>query len=85
MNAKHELLRRVMSTEGAEAVRAVVSGLGAAQVANLLEALPPERRKGVWTVVAPRLKGEVLVEVRREVRRQLIEASSADELISAAG
>ncbi len=85
MKAKPEILRRVLSTEGAESVGDIVSGLGAAQVADLLEALPPERRKGVWAVVAPRLKGDVLVEVRSEVRHQLIDASSTEELVSAVG
>lgn len=74
-----------MSTEGAESIGEILSGLGAAQIADLLEALPPERRRRVWAAVAPQLKGDVLVEVRSEVRRQLIDASSSEELVAAVG
>jgi magnesium transporter len=85
MTATQKLLRDVAAAETSDAVNAVVGALGAAQIADLLEALPPERREGIWARVAPRLKGDVLTEVRREVRRQLIDASSADELTVALG
>ena len=85
MTAKQDLIRRVLLTRDAGAIHTVVAGLGAAQTADLLEALPPDRREDVWALVPPRLKGDVLVEVRREVRRQLIDASSADELTAAVG
>jgi magnesium transporter len=84
-SAKQDLIRRVLLARDPEAMRPVVAELGAAQAADLLEALPPERRNGVWALIAPQLKGDVLVEVRREVRRQLIDASSADELTASVG
>lgn len=55
----------------------------AAQVADAIEALAPERRGVLWSVIALQLKGPVLFEVRREVRQQLIAVSRAEDLTQA--
>ncbi len=55
----------------------------AAQVADALEAMAPERRGALWGAIAVPLKAAVLFEVRREVRQQLIAVSRAEDLTQA--
>ncbi|MGR9073068.1 MAG: magnesium transporter [Gammaproteobacteria bacterium] len=66
-------------------VRGLLSALHPAEIAHLLESLKPVDRKIVWSLVQPKMAGEVLVELNDEVRTGLIEATKAKDLISAAG
>lgn len=52
-------------------------------IAALLESLPPSERIAVWQAQDAATQGAVLVRVRRQVRRQLIEASSPEQLQAA--
>ena len=54
-----------------------------AQVADFLEALAAEDRVRVWRLIDSEVKGDILVEAHGEVRRQLIDESSPDELAAA--
>lgn len=54
-----------------------------AQVADFLEGLAAEDRVRVWRLIDSDVKGDILVEAHGEVRRQLIEESSPDELAAA--
>ncbi|MEE9510802.1 MAG: magnesium transporter, partial [Gammaproteobacteria bacterium] len=62
-------------------VERMVSVLHPAEVALLLESLPPPERNIVWGVVSPEDEGEVLVELNDEVRARLIEGMPLDELV----
>jgi magnesium transporter len=53
------------------------------RIAALLESLPPSERAAVWQAQDAATQGAVLVRVHRQVRRQLIEASSAAQLQAA--
>lgn len=61
----------------------MVNSLHPAEIASLLESLPPARRKIVWEFIHPELEGEVLVELNEEVRNGLIGGMDAEELIAA--
>jgi magnesium transporter len=61
----------------------MVNSLHPAEIASLLEALPPARREIVWEFVDPELEGDVLVELNEEVRSELIGGMDAEELIAA--
>lgn len=61
----------------------LINQLHPADIGDLLESLPVERRKKVWKDIKPYLKGEVFLEVRGQVRDQLIEATKAKDLINA--
>src|SRR5436190_11358278 len=65
-------------------VRRLVNTLSPAEIGNLLESLPPQRRIMVWGLVAPEDDGEVLVHVGDEVRESLIQDMDAAELVAAA-
>ena len=55
-----------------------------ADIAYVLEALPPDERLIVWNLVNPELEGEVLLEVSDAVRESLIDSMERTELVAAA-
>jgi magnesium transporter len=54
-----------------------------AEIADLLESLPPAQRDVVWELVDPENDGEVLVELNDEVRSKLVDGMEAEELVAA--
>jgi magnesium transporter len=62
----------------------LVNALHPAEIASLLESLPPAQRQIVWDLVDPELEGEVLVELAEEVRASLIREMEPEELVAAA-
>jgi magnesium transporter len=63
--------------------RGIVAALHPAEIAHLLESLPPSQRRIVWEMVEPDDRGEVLLHVGDEVRAGLIEAMDHEALLSA--
>jgi len=61
----------------------MINSLHPAEIASLIESLPPAKREIVWEFVDPELEGDVLVELNEEVRSELIGGMDADELIAA--
>ncbi|MCD9030751.1 magnesium transporter [Luteimonas sp. Y-2-2-4F] len=64
-------------------VRRLVHTLSPAEIGNLLESLPHDKRMVVWGLVDPDDDGEVLVHVGDEVRESLIADMDPDELVAA--
>ncbi len=64
-------------------VRRMMNSLHSAEIANLLESLPPSEREVVWSLVASTDQGDVLVELADEVRTGLIEDMDTTELVAA--
>jgi magnesium transporter len=62
----------------------LINALHPAEIAALLESLPPTRRELVWEFVDPELEGEVLLELSEPVRLALLEQMDAHEIIAAA-
>jgi magnesium transporter len=61
----------------------MVNALHPAEIALLLESLPPAQRELVWDFVDPELEGEVLVELNENVRNALIQGMEAEDLVAA--
>ena len=61
----------------------VLSDLHPADIAYILEALPPEQRLAVWNLVRHEHEGDVLVEVSEGVRETLIDSMDREELVDA--
>jgi magnesium transporter len=78
-----EILRTALESGTMQQVERMVSTLHPAEVALLLESLPPPERNIVWGVVNPEDEGEVLVQLNDEVRTRLIEGMPLDELVTA--
>ncbi|KLI98835.1 magnesium transporter [Luteimonas sp. FCS-9] len=64
-------------------VRRMVNTLAPAEIGNLLESLPHDKRIVVWGLVDADDDGEVLVHVGDEVRESLIADMDPDELVAA--
>ena len=62
----------------------MVAAMHPAEIANLIESLPPAQREVVWNFVEPEIEGDVLVELSDGVRQAFIEGMDADELLAAA-
>ena len=61
----------------------MVNALHPAEIAMLLESLPPTQRGLVWELVDRDLDGDVLVELSEEVRGELIGEMKPEELVAA--
>lgn len=78
-----EALTDALQSGTLKQARAVVSALHPAEIAHLLESLPPSQRRIVWEMVDRDDHGEVLLHVGDEVRAGLIEAMDYEALLSA--
>jgi magnesium transporter len=61
----------------------MVNSIHPAEIAFLMESLPPAKRELVWELVDPDLEGDVLLELHEDVRAELIGGMDADELVAA--
>lgn len=61
----------------------MVAALHPAEIAHLLESLPPRRRELAWELVDPDVQGEVLVELSEDVRSELLASMQPEELVAA--
>jgi magnesium transporter len=62
----------------------MIASMHPAEIANLIESLPPAQREVVWNFVEPEIEGDVLIELSDEVRQAVIEGMNAEELLAAA-
>jgi magnesium transporter len=79
-----EILREALDTGTLRQVGRLVNALNPAEIADLLESLPPARREIVWKLVAPEDEGDVLVELNDDVRDSLIRGMDSADLVAAA-
>ena len=61
----------------------MVAALHPAEIALLLESLPPRRCLLAWELVEPGTQGDVLVELSEDVRSELLAGMQPDELVAA--
>ena len=64
--------------------RALLNTLHPAEIAHLIESSPAKQRKIIWELVEPENEGEVLIELRDEVRSMLLQDMKTGEVIAAA-
>jgi magnesium transporter len=77
------LLSEALDSGMMQQVAALVSDLNPAEIARLIESLPPSRRDLVWNMVDEDDDGEVLAELNDEVRTRLMEGMDTAELLTA--
>ena len=76
-------LRAALDQGARRAAHRMVNALHPAEIASLLESLPPAQRELVWDFVDPELEGDVLIELSENVRSRLIRGMEAEELVAA--
>ena len=79
-----EALRAALDAGTLRPARRMLTGLHPAEIALLLESVPPRQRELVWNMVDPELEGDVLLELSEGVRDELIEEMETEELVAAA-
>jgi len=62
----------------------MIGAMHPAEIALLIESLPPAQREVVWNFVEPEIEGDVLVELSDEVRQSFIEGMNEEDLLAAA-
>jgi len=65
------------------AARRIMLAMHPAEIADALEALPPNRRRILWDAIDMALEGEILMEVGDEVRESLVRGMDVEELRAA--
>jgi magnesium transporter len=79
-----EALRSALDGDTLRPAQRMLTGLHPAEIALLLESVPPRQRELVWNMVDPELEGDVLLELSEGVRQELIEEMETEELVAAA-
>jgi len=78
-----KLLHDALESGTLQRVQRMVNSLHPAEIADLLESLPPAEREVVWELVDTSSDGDVLVELNEEVRAKLVGSMKVDELVAA--
>lgn len=81
-HGKGDLLESLVHRQWLSELGARVNDLPPADLAHLLEMLPPQHREVVWDQVHEEAAGEVLWEVSEGVAEQLIESASHERLVA---
>lgn len=76
-------LASIVGRGSSAAARHVMQAMHPAEIGDVLEALPPVRRRLLWDLVDPEIEGEVLMEVGEEVRESLVADMDLEELRAA--
>ena len=77
-------LRAALEAGTLRGAQRMINALHPAEIAHLLESLPPAQRELAWELVDRELDGDVLVELSEEVRGELIREMDPHEIVAAA-
>lgn len=81
---RHDLVEGIVHKQHLHELQHKLEPMHPADVAYILEALPPDERLIVWDLVKAEHDGEILLEVSDAVRESLIETMAPNELVAAA-
>jgi magnesium transporter len=82
--ARLAALREALDSGTLRPAQRMVAAMHPAEIALLLESLPPRQRELVWSMVDPEIEGDVLLELNENIRQELIEEMATEELVAAA-
>jgi len=77
-------LRAALGSGTLRGAQRMINALHPAEIAHLLESLPPPQRELAWELVDVELDGDVLVELSEEVRAELLREMDTHEIVAAA-
>lgn len=81
---RHELVEGLVHKQHLQELQHKLEPMHPADIAYILEALPPDERLIVWELVKSEHDGDILLEVSDAVRESLIESMAPNELVAAA-
>jgi len=80
--SKIQALSEALESGTLYTARGMLNALHPAEIALLLESLPPRNRDLTWELVSEENKGEVLISLGEEVRAQLVKDMSHQDLVN---
>ncbi len=83
-SVKRKLIKNLANKENLKSLQTLLNNLHSSDVADILEALPLDRRLTIWELVKSENDGDILVEVSDVVRQTLIADMDNTELLAAA-
>jgi len=83
-SVEHKLIKNLSNKENLKSLQSLLNNLHPSDVADILEALPLERRLTIWELIKSESDGDILVEVSDAVRQTLIADMDNTELLAAA-
>jgi len=81
---RHDLVEDIVHKQHLNELQAKLAPMHPADIAYVLEALPPDERLIAWDLVKAEREGEILLEVSDAVRETLIDSMERTELVAAA-
>ena len=82
---KRDLLEQLQHKQNVAELGKRLRTMHAADIAYVLESLPPEDRSTVWSQVAPEQAGDVFVESSDAVRRFIVSETGEDAMVTLLG
>ncbi|MDC0542925.1 magnesium transporter [Methylophilaceae bacterium] len=81
---KHALIKNLVSKKNISSLEILLDDLHPADIADILESLPVQKRLVLWDLVRSANEGDILIEVSDSVRQTLIADMDSTELLAAA-
>ena len=80
----HTLIKNLVSKKNISSLESLLDDLHPADIADILESLPVQKRLVLWDLVKSKSEGDILIEVSDAVRQTLIADMDSTELLAAA-
>ena len=84
VDEKHALIKNLVSKKNISSLESLLDDLHPADIADILESLPVQKRLVLWDLVKSENEGYILIEVSDSVRQTLIADMDSTELLAAA-
>jgi magnesium transporter len=81
---RFDLLHQVLETGSVRKATRMLNALHPAEMAQVLQSLPPPQRRIVWRMVDDAAQGEVLLYLNDDVREEILRGMDATEILAAA-
>ena len=84
VDEKYVLIKNLVSKKNISSLESLLDDLHPADIADILESLPVQKRLVLWDLVKSENEGDILIEVSDSVRQTLIADMDSTELLAAA-
>lgn len=81
--SQFQALSKALQTGTMQHARGMLNELTPAEIAHLLESIPPAERNFLWDLVDSEKEGEILIDLNEDIRSSLIRDMSLQELVNA--